>query len=132
MSSDLQKDVIRNWWLKAEESLTAAKREFEAGSYIFAVNRLYYAAFYGVTAALLDRQKKFKKHSGVRIAFHQEFINTGLLAIEWSKFYDQLFEDRQEGDYQPFMAFDRKYVETQLERCSQFLSELKPLISLLK
>jgi len=78
--------VVRYWWSKAEESLASARREFDAGAYPFAVNRLYYAAFYGVSAALLERELSFKKHSGVRATFHREFIKTGLLDIEWGKF----------------------------------------------
>ncbi len=92
-------DVIRYWWSKAEESLASAQRECEAGAFAFAMNRIYYAAFYAVSAALLDRQTSFKKHSGVRAAFHREFIKSGMLDSDWGKFYDQLFEDRQEGDY---------------------------------
>lgn len=57
MSADEQRaEVIRYWWSQAEESLASARRELEAGAYAFAVNRLYYAAFYGVSAALLERQ----------------------------------------------------------------------------
>jgi uncharacterized protein (UPF0332 family) len=112
--------------------LESARRELEADSYAFAVNRLYYAAFYGVTAALLDRELSFKKHSGVRATFHREFIKTGLLDARWGKFYDQLFEDRHEGDYLSFVSFDREYVKSQLTRCTQFLDALGPLISTLK
>jgi len=79
MTSEPRADVVRYWWSKAEESLASSRRELSAGSYLFAVNRLYYAAFYGVSAALLDRQRSFKKHSGVRAAFHREFIKTGQL-----------------------------------------------------
>ena len=129
MSAEEQRvKIIRYWWSKAEESLASARREFEAESYSFAVNRLYYALFYGVSAALLDRQLSFSKHSGVRAAFHREFIKTGLLDVEWGKLYDQLFEDREEGDYVALVSFDREYVESQLVHCSQFLSELRPLI----
>ena len=121
--------VVRYWWSKAEGSLASARRELEAGAYSFAVNRLYYAAFYSVSAALLERQLSFKKHSGVRATFHRQFIKTGPLDIEWGKLYDQLFEDRQEGDYIALISFDREYVESQLSRCAQFLEELRPLIS---
>ncbi|MBC7264045.1 MAG: HEPN domain-containing protein [Chloroflexi bacterium] len=124
-------EVVRYWWAKAKESLASAQRELEAGAYAFAVNRLYYAAFYGVSAALLERQLSFKKHSGVRAAFQREFIKSGLLDVQWGRLYDQLFEDRQEGDYVALISFDREYVETQLTRCIQFLNELRPLISLL-
>jgi len=64
MSVEQRGKVVCYWWSKAEESLASARREIEAGAYEFAVNRLYYAAFYGVSAALLERQLHFKKHSG--------------------------------------------------------------------
>lgn len=122
-------EVVRYWWFKAEDSLASARRELEAQAYDFAVNRLYYAAFYAVSAALLERQLSFKKHTGVRATFHREFIKTGLLDVKWGKLYDQLFEDRQEGDYVALITFDREYVEAQLTRCTQFLDKLRPLTS---
>jgi uncharacterized protein (UPF0332 family) len=122
-------EVVRYWWSKSEESLASARRELEAGALSFAANRLYYATFYGVSAALLERQLSFKKHSGVRAAFHREFIKTGLLSTEGGKLYDQLFEDRQEGDYVALISFDREYIESQLAHCARFLDELRPLIT---
>ena len=128
---EYREDVIRYWWSKAEESLRSAERELDAGSLGFALNRIYYAAFYAVSAALLERRASFKKHSGVRSAFHREFIKSGLLDVEWGKFYDQLFEDRQEGDYLALIEFEPEYAETRLVRCRDFLISLRPLISTL-
>lgn len=126
MSAEGQRaEVVQYWWSKAEDSLDSARRELEAGAYDFTVNRLYYAAFYAVTAALLDRKKSFKKHTGVRSAFHREFIKQGLMDTKWGKLYDQLFEDRGESDYVPLASFEREYVESQLERCAQFLDEIR-------
>jgi uncharacterized protein len=125
-------DVVQYWWAKAERSLASAGRELEAEEFSFAMNRVYYAAFYAVSAALLERHSPFKKHSGIRSAFHREFVKTGLLDIQWAKFYDQLFEDRQEGDYVASIAFEREYVERQMERCAEFLAQLRPLVSSLK
>jgi uncharacterized protein (UPF0332 family) len=128
-NDERRSEIVRYWWLKSEESLRSASREFEAESYSFAVNRLYYALFYGVCAALLDRGLRFRKHSGVRSAFHREFIGSGELEVQWGKLYDQLFEDRQEGDYVALVEFDKEYIRKQLERCCQFLEALRPLIS---
>ena len=55
----------------------------------------------------------FRKHSGVRAAFHREFIRARLLDVKWGKLYDHLFEDRQEGDYIALIAFDPEYVASQ-------------------
>ena len=122
-------ELVAYWWSQAQASLASARRELEAGAYPFAVNRLYYAAFYGASAALLDRAISSKRHSGVRAAFHREFIKNGPLAPEWGKLYDQLFEDRQEADYIALVWFEREYVEAQLDRCDEFLTQLRPLIS---
>ena len=79
MSTEEQRaEVVRYWWSKAEDSLASARRELEAQAYDFAVNRLYYAVFYAVSAALLERSLSFRKHAGIRATFHREFIKTGL------------------------------------------------------
>lgn len=121
--------VARYWWSQAEESLVAARRELDVGALSFAVNRLYYAVFYAVSAALFERQLSFKKDAAVRAAFHQELVKAGLLEPQWGKVYDQLFEDRQEADYVPLVSFDHEYVQSQLARCGQFLDQIRPLIS---
>ena len=121
-------DMVRYWWSKALDSLASARRETEAGSYSFAMNRLYYAAFYAVSAALFEREQSFKKHSGVRAAFHRQFIKTSLLDVKWGRLYDRLFEDRQEGDYVVFVSFEAEYVQMQLTQRSEFLHELARLL----
>ena len=61
--------VVRYWFEKAEESMASARREFEAGSLSFAMNRLYYAVFYAVSALLMTNELSFKKHSVVKLFF---------------------------------------------------------------
>jgi uncharacterized protein (UPF0332 family) len=129
ITKEKRSQMVRYWWAKAEESLASARREFQTGSLSFAMNRLYYATFYAVSALLMEHDLSFKKHSGVRAAFHQYFIKTGVLDRKLGRLYDQLFGDRQEGDYVVFISFEPDYVESQLKQCSQFLKQLRPLIS---
>lgn len=79
ITKEKRSQMVRYWWSKGEESLASASREFEAGSFSFAMNRLYYAAFYGVSALLMKHDLSSKKHSGVRAAFHQKFIKPAFL-----------------------------------------------------
>jgi len=129
INKEKRSEMVCYWWAKAEKSVASARREFQAESLSFAMNRLYYAAFYAVSALLMEQDLSFKKHSGVRAAFHQHFIKAGVLDRKWGRLYDQLFEDRQEGDYVVFISFEPDYVETQLTQCSQFLKHLRPLSS---
>lgn len=89
------------------------------------MNRIYYAAFYGASAALLDREVSFKKHAGVRSAFHRLFIKTGLIDVKYGKLYDQLFEDRQEGDYIALISFEPEYVKQQLRTCKWIMDTIR-------
>ncbi|MEW6702889.1 MAG: hypothetical protein AB1298_09235 [Bacteroidota bacterium] len=52
-----------------------------------------------------------------------------MVDIEWGKFYDHLFEDRQESDYIALTEFERVYVEAQIKKCNEFLSLIKQLIT---
>jgi uncharacterized protein (UPF0332 family) len=130
--SENHSQVVRYWWNKAEHSIESAQRELDAGELSYAMNRIYYSVFYAVSAALLERGLSFKRHSGVRHTFHREFIKSGLIESEWAKFYDRLFEDRQEGDYMALITFEREYVEKQLIKGREFLEQIRPFINSLK
>ena len=70
-----KESVVKYLWEKSEEALVSAHREIKAKSYSYAMNRIYYAAFYAVSAALLDRNESFSKHSGVRSLFIDYLLN---------------------------------------------------------
>jgi uncharacterized protein (UPF0332 family) len=122
-------ELLKYWQDKAGESLEAARDEFQAGRYAFTVNRLYYVCFYVITAVFLQENIVTKKHSGLRAAFHRDFVKTGRVNVHQGKLFDELFEARQRGDYVGLIFFDREEVEDWVQRTSEFLQEL---ISLLK
>jgi len=93
---------------KANRSLDAARRLAAAGDYDFASARAYYAAFYGIQAALLSIGLSPSKHSGAIHLFNQHFIKTELFPADFSKLIGRLFSERQTGDY----TFDLRFAET--------------------
>ena len=122
------KELVQYWLKKSQESLDAARDEMKAGRLSFSVNRIYYACFYAVSAVLLQENLRFKKHSGVRAAFHQHLIKSGMVDDKYRKFYDELFEARQRGDYIELVSFEEKQVEDWLQQASQFVDAIKVLI----
>ena len=123
-----QAGAVLYWWNKVLESLKAARRELAADAYPFAINRTYYALFYAVSASLLEEGRRFSKHSGVRAACNRDIIRPGLLSRKHGDLYNQLFRDRQEGDYVEFTAFDTPYVQEKIDACEEFLTHLRPLL----
>jgi uncharacterized protein (UPF0332 family) len=122
------REVIAYWMDKARESLAAAHAEMTAQRFSFAVNRIYYACFYAVSAVLLKNGFQFKKHSGVRASFHKHLVKSGLVNHENGALYDELFEARQRGDYIELVAFDKNEVEDWLKRAEDFIEALSLLI----
>ncbi|MBN2385145.1 HEPN domain-containing protein [bacterium] len=129
MSGEAQNLDLINYWLeKAHESLDSARNEEDAQRFAFAVNRLYYACFYAVSALLLTDQLSFRKHSGVRAAFHQQYIKSAQLPKPLGQLYDELFEARQRGDYLPFITFEKNLVKDWISRSNQFVTEITELV----
>jgi len=98
-----------------------------------AVNRLYYACFYMVSALLFAEGLASSKHSGVRSLFNRHWIKTGRLPVEMSSFYRDLFNRRQQGDYDDFVDFAADDVQAWYEQANTFFTtiseEIEKLVS---
>jgi len=93
-----------------------------------AINRLYYACFYAVSALLIKSGIEAQTHAGVRRMLALYFTKTGKLSIKWNKFYTDLFESRQTSDYADFVYFDCEMVEELYEQAISFVQVIKELI----
>jgi len=120
--------LVEYWIEKSKESLHSAELEFQHGSLNFSVNRLYYSIFYIVNAYFFLKGKSFKKHAGVKSAFHKDLIKTNTLDKKYGKLYDVLFEAREEGDYKPFIEFEKEQVEDWIGKVKNFVKEMEILI----
>jgi hypothetical protein len=128
-NSDQRKILVGYWLEKARESLQSARNEYRDGHLSFAMNRIYYACFYGLTAFFRDKDKMFKKHKGLRSALHRDLIRNEIIEERWGKFFDDVFEARQRGDYTPMVTFDPDQVEAFLRQAEHFLKEMEKLIN---
>jgi len=91
---------------QAAEALRDAELLLDEGRYRATANRMYYACFYAVVAALLTKRLQYSKHAAVIAFFDKEFILTGLLPKEYSRTLHQAFNERQQDDYMPFVEMD--------------------------
>ena len=126
--SESKKTLIGIWLKKADEALASAELELNAGHTNFAVNRLYYACFYAVTAILLRDGKQFARHSAVKSEFVRTYIKPGRIDAKWNKVYQKLFDDRQEGDYIPTATFQASDVSASLHQAREFTDLIRSLV----
>lgn len=95
-----------------------------------AVNRLYYACFYAVSALLIFHNIPSETHSGTRQLFGLHFIKTGIVEKETGKFFSYLFDQRQTGDYDDFYDFEKEDVSGLIEPTKTLLFTIEKLIIL--
>ena len=94
-----------------------------------AVNRLYYACYYAVIALLIDKDINAQTHSGVRQMFGLHFIKSGLIDKDSGKFYTDIFDMRQTGDYDDYIDFRKEDVLDLIEPANELISKIEMLLS---
>ncbi len=109
----------------AREALAAAQVNLDAGFYRVAAGRMYYAAFYSVTALLKTKGLSFSKHTAVLSAFRRYFIKTGVFRTAYSNLYKRLFDLRQASDYDVLTAVDEDEVKKRFAETVAFVDEIE-------
>ena len=117
---------------KADKSIEEAHVMAQIGHWDTVANRLYYACFYAITAYLAGQDLKAITHKGIKSAFHQEMIKTGLMSQELGKLYTDLFNKRQEVDYEDFSELTQSTIEPLLKEVIIFIQQVKKLININK
>jgi uncharacterized protein (UPF0332 family) len=84
---------------KAARKLTSARMSLSVGDWEQTASCAYYAAFHAVSALLESRGQTYSSHHQTIGAFNKTFVATGLLPRETGRKLADLFDDRQDSDY---------------------------------
>jgi uncharacterized protein (UPF0332 family) len=122
-----KQDLIVYRMGRARETLEEARLMFRSGYLHGAANRLYYACFYAVLALLVKHDLSSSKHSGVMGMFNRHFVKTGLISVDFGKFYSRIFDDRSEGDYADLL-YGPEICESDLDTAQQFIDFIDTLL----
>jgi len=123
-----EEDLVKYRREKAKETLNASLILLKEKQLFSAVNRIYYALFYEVSALLKIENLSSPTHKGVKTLFSQHFIKTGKLEVEIGKFFNKMFEFRQKGDYEDFVYFEEKDVDVWLQIAEKHIGEIENYI----
>ena len=122
------KDLIQYRLERSQETLEVAEELAEKGHWFSCVNRLYYACFYAVNALLLSKGFSSSKHSGVRGLLNLHFIKTGIISKEYGKLFNDLFEYRQQSDYEDLFDVDIEIIRPWISLAKEFITFIKNLL----
>lgn len=93
-------EVVRYRIEKAYRAYKEAVGSIESGFVETAANRLYYAAYYAVSALLIAFQYEANTHNGVIQMFGMAFLRNNIVEKKYGRIYNQLFSLRLTGDYE--------------------------------
>ncbi|MDR2232524.1 MAG: HEPN domain-containing protein [Tannerella sp.] len=113
---------------RANETIKEVPYLVEQGFYRTAINRMYYACYYVVSALLMKHNFEARTHKGVITLFSLNFIKTGIVDEITGKLYRSVFELRQSGDYDELKDITKEDVTSRLEPAIQFIKTIENLI----
>ncbi|MFW5758426.1 MAG: HEPN domain-containing protein [Bacteroidota bacterium] len=113
---------------RAKETLQEVNIHIANRLWHTAINRMYYACFYAVSALLLHNRIRSESHAGARRMLSLHFIKTGIIPKELGKFYSNIFNLRHSGDYDDFIDFDEEDVQINLKPAGKLLNHIEELI----
>ncbi|HIJ66512.1 MAG TPA: HEPN domain-containing protein [Candidatus Hydrogenedentes bacterium] len=109
---------------QAEEALEDARILLGRARLQGAVNRLYYACFYAVTALLFSERHAAARHKSLLLLFDRHWVGTARVPREMGRFFHRIFERRQRGDYGEKAAFQRGDVAAWLAETETFVARI--------
>jgi uncharacterized protein (UPF0332 family) len=121
-------DLINYRINRAFETLKEAEKMLENEFWNASINRIYYACFYSVSGLLLKKGIDTSTHKGIRQMLGLHYVQTGLISRDFAKFFSDLYDRRQTGDYDDFVLYDKETANSLLLLAKDFVSEIDKLI----
>lgn len=106
LSDEDRKEIVLYRMEKSERTYDEAVLGIDNGYVGIAANRLYYAAYYAVSALLIANGITVRSHEGVKRMLGLYFLKTKVLDVKYGQTFNLLYSLRLTGDYQ-----DRKNLD---------------------
>lgn len=123
-------DLVHYRLKRASETLGEADYNADGEYYNTAINRLYYACYYTASALMLAYGLDASTHKGIKTMLGLHFIKKGKLGPKYGRIYQQLYENRQSGDYEDFVYCDLDLYNELRPLTEDFITKVKELIKL--
>ena len=115
LNEEDRREIVKYRLEKSLRTYNEAVGSIANGYVETAANRLYYAAYYAVSALLVSYKYEASTHNGVIQMFGKAFIKSKVLERRYGTIFNQLFSLRMTGDYE-----DRRFLDIE--------EDVKPLI----
>jgi uncharacterized protein (UPF0332 family) len=121
-------DLVKYRTNRSIETLKEAQTMIDNRFWNASVNRIYYSCYYAVSALMIIKSIDTASHKGIRQMFGLHFIQTELISKEDGRFFSDLYDRRQTGDYDDFVSYDELTVNRLYEQAEGFVKRIVELI----
>jgi uncharacterized protein (UPF0332 family) len=128
MTQQERQELVKYRLTKARDTFNEVSLHIDNELWNTAVNRLYYACYYAVMALLIDKEIQPQTHSGVRQMFGLHFVKTEIVDNLTGKFFSDIYDLRQTGDYDDYIAFNKTDVVDLLEPANKLITCAEKLL----
>ncbi len=122
-------NLIRSRINRSSETFMEADTLMQNGFWNATVNRIYYSCYYAVSALLLLKNIETNSHKGIRQMFGLHFVQSGLVSKEDGRFFSDLYDRRQTGDYDDFVSYDEETVLNLYNQAKGFTERMIELLN---
>jgi uncharacterized protein (UPF0332 family) len=121
--------LIKRTIIKSKQALLVARENIKNEHFEAALNRIYYAIFYIVTALAYKYDFRTSKHSQLKGWFNKKFIHEDKRLIpKLFETYEEAFLYRQKSDYDVLYDPDVKTAKTLISEAKVFINEITKIL----
>jgi len=114
---------------RAKETIAEVSVNVQFGFWRVVANRLYYACYYAASALLIKNGLITHTHKGVINQLGMHFVKEGLISKKQGRLFKELFDLRQDGDYDDWFDINEDDVSPFIEPAKKFIEEIEKLIN---
>lgn len=129
LSDDERYALVTYRMEKAHNTMEQVKNIVSLGYWDMIANRLYYAAYYAVSALLLQDGYSVQTHQGIIQMLGLHYIKTGIMDSKYGTLYEQLFSLRQTGDYGDTFGLTEAQVLPLLPQTDELINAVASIIN---
>ncbi|MBD5233588.1 MAG: HEPN domain-containing protein [Bacteroidales bacterium] len=123
------KELIDFRLRKATDSIKEAALLAGAEFYSTAINRLYYAVYYAVSALLISEPLQADYHTKLKNLFYLKFIEPERVERNFWKIYQTLYLHNNSLDYEDFIYYDAEYYDDLYPQAIKFIDRISGLLN---
>nr|WP_129731753.1 HEPN domain-containing protein [Parabacteroides goldsteinii] len=128
IDDELRYNIVNYRLSSARNALGEVLSLSKDGYFNAAISRLYYACFHAASALLINAGIEARTHTGVRQMLGKEFVQTGILSRDMSKFYTNLYSKRQNSDYEDFINYTVVDIDDLYPQAVEFIDVIEAYI----